>query len=205
MVTNPTSSEFHERNTTKKGDAGERILARIAHGFFPGAVEFAPLIENGAHQCDRILVSWRDRRIVLVDAKAKPARSYYPDTGINVASFDIYRDMAQRHRALVLLCFIDEACQIAYGNFLHILAKPHKVWWRGEHKSYPLEDWGNRGRIVFFPIEYMRRLADLAEEEVVELRLLSTRGDFKPSGDVYSRLGVALAENSWLPAQQQLV
>jgi hypothetical protein len=199
-----TSSEFVARSTTRKGAVGERVLSRVASTFFPGAISFVPLEEDGAHQCDRILVHWRDKRIILVDAKAKPARSFYPDTGIDEHSFNTYREMARRHRALVLLCFIDEGSGLCYGNLLGVLAKPRQIYWQGHNLTYPLSQLGRTGRIVLFPLEYMRQLAMLLPEEIAELTSLSTRSDYAPSQAVNGRLGLALAPNSWLPSQRAL-
>ena len=204
METKLPNSEFLQASTTRKGAVGERILSRVAHSFFPGAISFVPVEDDGAHQCDRILIHWQDKRIVLVDAKAKPARTYYPDTGIDEGSFKIYREMGKRHRSLVLLAFIDEHRGCCYGNMLSILAKPRKVYWRGRSLAYPFRVPGKTGLVVCFPVDYMRKLADLQTDEIEELMHLSTREDFQINNEITQRIGIALAPGSWLPAQRSL-
>lgn len=193
-------------STTKKGSIGERILERIIRVFFPGANIYFPCKENGAHQCDAIVIARKSLRIVLVDAKAKPAMSFYPESGIDESHYKLYMDIGRRHRALVFLCFIDEANGMAYGNFLQILKRKRKVFWNGKNLSYPRDCLGSTGLMRMFPIEFMRQLAELTHEEIEELKKTSTRNkEYKPNPKVYARLGNALVENSFHPKQKVLM
>lgn len=67
---------------------------------------------------------------------------------------------------------------------------------------YPLPDRG----IIYFPLEYMRLVAQISDAQAGELELVSTRNPEYPypPAEVYARLGVALQENSWLPKQREL-
>lgn len=194
-------------STTKKGDIGERILMRIIRTFFPSTNIYLPSEEDGAHQCDAIVISWKSLRIVLVDAKAKPAMSYYPESGINKDQFDNYIKIGRRHRALVFLCFIDEANGMAYGNFVQILKRKRKVFWNRNNLTYPRLCPGSKGLTIMFPIDYMRPLAILTDEEVKELIAANgnRRKDCEPNPKVYARLGCALVENSFHPKQKRLL
>lgn len=178
-------------------------MLRIIRSIFPGANIFLPAEEDGAHQCDAVVIHWKRMRIVLVDAKAKPAMSYYPDTGIDQHAYQNYLGLAKRHRAAVLLCFIDEACGKAYGNYLQILKRRRSVWWRGKNIRYPRQTVGSTGPTIQFPVEYMRVLADLQQDEIDELKHQSTRKAYPPNPDVYGRLGLGLATDSFDPAQRE--
>jgi len=192
-------------NTTQKGRVGEVVLIRIVREIFPDANIYLPAEENGAHQCDAIIISWRSLRIVLVDSKAKPAMSLYPDTGIDKHQFDNYMKLGKRHRALVFLCFIDEFHHKAYGNFLQILKRKRNVWWQDRAIKYPRNSFGKTGLTIQFPLDYMKELVELMPEEIEELKLNSTRRDWPPNKRAYSRLGCALKDNSFHPKQERII
>ena len=199
-------NSHQNKSTTKKGNAGERVMMRIIRSIFHGANIFTPAEEDGAHQCDAVVIDWNKKRIVLVDSKAKPAMSFYPDTGIDTRHYKTYLALGKRHRALVLLCFIDEACGLAYGNFLWFLNQERVIWWEGKNINYPRSSFGSTGNTLQFPLDYMRQLAKLLPDEVEELQKNSTRNRlYMPNDAVYARLGIALAENSWMSRQLDLM
>jgi len=200
-----SQQNFSAGNPTQKGRVGEKVLLRIIREIFPGANIYLPAEENGAHQCDAIVISWNSLRIVLVDSKAKPAMSFYPDTGIDKHQFDNYTTIGRRHRALVFLCFIDEFYPKAYGNFLQILKRKRKIWWNDKMIKYPRSAFGSTGHTINFPLDYMKVLVDILPEEIAELKSHSTRNkDYGPNEKAYSRLSCALKENSFHPKQGRI-
>lgn len=178
-------------------------MMRVIRRFFPGHIIYTPAQEDGAHPGDAVLIGWAKQRIVVVDAKAKPARGFYPDTGISFRSYLAYIGLGRRHRALVFLCFIDEDAGLTYGNMLHILDKPRRIFWNGASLQYPINHGGGTGMVRYFPLDYMLIGAKLEPKEIEELRSLSTRGEWPTNHRAYGRLGSGLG-TGFLPAQAEL-
>ncbi len=191
---------FLDKSTTKKGTYAQDILRPIIedrnlHPYWPDD-------NSGAHPFDFMGLDKGWRRIVAGDSKAKAARTHYPDTGIDKRHYEKYKRLAVRHRLLFWLLFVDEYKKEVYGNFLHILDKPRKIYWNGQRIMYPAEMYN----IIYFPLEYMKHVADLTDEQAATLKAMSTRNETYeyPSEIIYARLGVALAPDSHLPKQQSL-
>lgn len=149
------SAEFDSRVT--KGRIGERIVDDwlVRKGFVP----YRP-IEGVAHPFDRLVASRDKRTIRVVEVKSKPRRERYPDTGISVGHFQDYRHIEDTYNVPVFIAFVDERLKKVYGNFLSELCK--------SNGRYPLVQSG----IIYFPLCHMKRLADLTEEQCVELEAL---------------------------------
>ena len=161
-------TEFDGLPQAKKGSLGEQIAAKwIREG---GYIPYSPVFD-GAHPVDWFCASPDKKRIFIADAKAKAARKYYPDTGINIRHHLEYLHLQNTYNMQVFLFFIDEISARIYGNFLKILDAPRVVTWRGQTYFYPLEQKGIR----YFPLDAMRDIGRLTEEETESLRVLSTR------------------------------
>lgn len=179
---------FRDRPQWKKGRTGELILLRLM--IKNGIIPYEPFPEiDTSHPFDFLCVKQADRTIFIMDAKSKPARLYYPDTGINIRNFEEYDAVSKRHNAEVFLSFVDEKQRKIYGNWLHILSLPKAIIWRREVLEYP---WRHKG-IIYFPLESMQPLADLNDEEVAALERHSTRQE------AYEELYALRGNSPWLP------
>lgn len=167
--------DWQELVTVKKGNIGEAIVNSYLErmGFIP----YSPDSE-GAHPFDRLCASRDKKTIFIADSKAKPARTYYPDTGIDTRHYRDYMAIQRRHNLHVFIFFVDEDAGKVYGNFLHELDKHREIVHNGRTLNYPLVSKGIR----YFPLVAMREIGEIPQKEVVKLRQLSTRnGAYKRS------------------------
>lgn len=158
--------------SVQKGNIGERLVDEYltSQGFIP----YSPTAE-GAHPFDRLVASPDKKTVFIVDAKTKPARTYYPDTGIDVRHHADYMNIRAKYGMDVFLYFVDEDRGTIYGNYLHILDEPHTVYHQGKKLEYPMEAPGATGTIRYFPLEKMLHIANIPAQEVEALRALSDR------------------------------
>lgn len=155
---------WDDRTTVQKGNLGEAILDQWLDD--QGYIAYRP-VTDCAHPFDRLCAS-RDKKTVFVaDAKAKPARKHYPDTGIDERHYRDYLHIQEKYRMDVFLSFIDEDRGQMYGNFLRRLDMPRRV----QGNDYP---WVHH-EIRYFPLKAMIVLADLSATDVARLSNLSTR------------------------------
>jgi len=161
---------WQDRTEVKKGNAGERILDRWLRD--KGIIPYAPVAE-GAHPFDRICAMPDKRQLFIAEAKAKPARRFYPDTGVDVRVYEDYLHKQQEYGLHVFLVFIDEDRSQVYGEFMSVLDKERHVYNEKLRKDvvYPLIQNGIR----FWPLTAMRVISALSPEEVKELQSFSTR------------------------------
>lgn len=140
-----------------KGRIGERIVDEwlVARGFVP----YRPQ-DGVAHPFDRLVASGDKRRIGVVEVKSKPRREKYPDQGIPTRHYTDYKHISDTYGIRVFIAFVDEVLAKIYGNFLDELEKP-----RGR---YPLK----YADTIYFPLEAMRDIAPLTQEQCAELAVL---------------------------------
>lgn len=164
---------FSERTQTKKGMVGEGVFDRFIRS--QGNIPYRPTEDDLAHPFDR-LVAGRDKKTIFIaDAKAKAARERYPDTGIDMRHWLVYRLIWIHHRLDTLLGFVDEKAGRLYGSFLSDLETKRIVRVGSRTLIYPLTQWGASGEIRYFPLCAMREMGRLTDEEVETLKRLSTR------------------------------
>lgn len=152
----------------KKGNIGEQLVNAylIEKGFIPYSPD-----ASGVHPFDRLVASKDKRTIFIADSKAKPARTFYPDTGINIKHYEDYKFIQDKYNIDVFLFFVDEDKQEIYGNFLRHLDEPVEIHDSGRILNYPLEHKGIR----YFPLEKMLHVARITEEEASAMRQFSKR------------------------------
>jgi len=161
---------FADKPQTKKGKIGEEILDRFL--IAKNVVPYKPLSEvQAAHPFDRLCAKIGDKRIFVVEAKAKEARRHYPDTGIDVRHFAEYTAISKRHNVQIFLAFIDADARKIYGGWLSRLKEPRNIIHKGKTFQYPLTHKG----IIYFPLEAMRPVGALTEQDIVALRRHTTR------------------------------
>jgi hypothetical protein len=160
--------DWNDKITVKKGNIGERLVDEylLARGYIP----YRP-VEGYAHPFDRLCASPDKRTIFVADAKAKPARKYYPDTGINIKTFNEYKYIQDKYNIDVFLFFVDEDAMRIYGEFLRVLEKPRRIEHNGKELRYPLM----QPPIIYFPLSIMRNIAPIKPDDVAMLKHYSTR------------------------------
>lgn len=139
-----------------------------SHGYIP----YQP-VADCAHPFDRLVASANKQRIFIADAKAKAARKHYPDTGIDVVHYNDYQRISKKHNMHVFIFFVDEDRAQIYGNFLAVLDLTRIVNVRGRPTLYPLVQKGIR----YWPLEAMRLVGKIPQEDVERLQALSTRNE----------------------------
>jgi hypothetical protein len=160
--------DWGNRAQVRKGSLGEALVD--AYLMTRGLVPYAPVVD-GAHPFDRIC-SLRDKsRLFIAEVKTKARRNKYPDTGINQRHYDEYSHIQERHQVDVWIFFVDELLGKIYGNSLSALSMPRSIPHDGRFIDYPLKDRG----IIYFPLEAMKDVAPLTEENVARLKDLSSR------------------------------
>lgn len=159
---------WHERQTVKKGDAGEALVDAFLKS--KNVVPYQPVFD-GPHPFDRLLATADKKQLFVADVKTKARRTYYPDTGIDRRHFDEYQHIADKYKMGVFLFFVDEDEQRIYGGWLSDLSKQRYVIYNGKTLTYPLE----QGNIVYFPLEAMQDICKLNATVSDGLKLLSSR------------------------------
>ncbi len=158
-------------------------------------IPYRPVWENVAHPFDRLIASLDKRTLLISDTKAKSARTYYPDTGIDTKHWHTYRAAFSRYNLDTYLVFVDERAKKIYGQLLSILEQPRVIEHICDELRYPLiEKYKSGTEIIYFPLVAMEDIADISSEDVLALEQFSTRnpaydriggGDLTPSDDSF--------------------
>jgi len=161
-------NSWQNKITVKKGNIGEDIVRDflIGKGFIP----YIPEVD-GAHPFDKLCASKDKKTVFIAEVKAKARRNYYPDTGIDIRSFNDYMNIKNKYNINIFIFFVDEMEKRIYGNWLSILTKRRKIKHKNKLIDYPKEE----GGIIYFPIEVMKYISNLTEEQINILKETSTR------------------------------
>lgn len=165
--------EFNQLATTRKGYIGEEEVDKylLSRGIIP----YAPMAEK-AHPFDRLCATADKTKIFIAECKAKASRTFYPDTGINVTSYQEYKYITNTYGIDVWLFFVDENVRRIYGNLLTKLEEPRIITVRNKTIRYPLTQNSIYGKaIIYFPIAAMLNVCEITTEVADELKRLSTR------------------------------
>lgn len=160
--------EWNDLPQVKKGNLGEEIVDRLLER--KGYVPYHPVFD-GPHPFDRICASADKKKLIIVEVKTKPARGSYPDTGINVSVYNVYKEIERTHNIRLYLAFVDEIKKQIYGGWLQNLDKTTSVEIGGKYRVYPVIE----KTIIFFPLVLMTKISDLTLEQAKKLRSLSNR------------------------------
>jgi len=101
-------------------------------------------------------------RIIAWKLFRKPARRAYPDTGMNLATFEAYRDIGAQRDMPILFAWSDDDRGEVYGEYLDALTEPRSLVWKGQLITYPWiqegidPKWHDRLDIIYFPLVAMR-------------------------------------------------
>lgn len=157
--------DFNELTTTKKGTLGEAICRK--HFEKKGLVVMLPVTE-AAHAFDMMVWEGKNNPII-VDIKTKASRLHYPDTGFDTPDLAKYMEVSEKHNMRVVIFFVDEVKREIYYAPLDELLEPVTIQHKGKELQYPMSKWG----ITFFPLQTMRKLCDLTDEQVKGLKELT--------------------------------
>lgn len=162
------SINWEDRIEVIKGNTGEQIVTEylIKRGYIPYKPE--PI---GAHPFDRLCATPDKKRIFVAEIKTKPARVYYPDTGIDIRHYRDYDNIQKTHNLEVFLFFVDQDRKSIYGNKLSRLMEQREVQHSGKILLYPIQDRG----IIYFPLVSMIMVGKLTDAQSETLEELSTR------------------------------
>jgi len=155
--------KWEDKTSVQKGALAEAVVDQflIDNGWIP----YVPM--GGPHPFDRLSANMKKRKIMVIEVKAKAARTHYPDTGVNVKHYEGYKRVWLYNRLPVFLAFVDEVEGAIYGEFLGILEKERTV----NGNVYPLVQKGIR----YWPRSAMRTIAMLNDLQVENLKALSNR------------------------------
>jgi hypothetical protein len=163
-MTQTSFDDWHERKNVKKGDIGEQIV--IDYLANKGYVVYKS-ITQGTHPFDNLCASRDKKKIFIAEVKTKEARKYYPDTGINIKSYDEYKFIQDKYNLRVYLFFVDATNKKVYGNLLQELETEVVV---GKY-TYPLRQKG----IIYFSLSNMKTIAELTEEQSNTIKEFNTK------------------------------
>ena len=162
------NSNWQNFTTVKKGNIGEALVNEwlINKGYIPYSPD-----ADGAHPFDRLVASRDKKTIFIADSKAKAKRKYYPDTGINIKHYEEYKFIQDKYSIDVFIFFVDEEARKIYGNYLRIMQAPRKIIHNGKELSYPLI----QNDVIYFPVEFMKEIADIPTEQANSMKQLTTK------------------------------
>lgn len=154
--------------SVKRGDIGEKLVNDflVHRGYIP----YSPDISK-AHPFDRLVASSVGNMIFIAETKTKPARKWYPDTGIDVRHYEKYKLIQTKHNLRVFIFFVDTLVNKIYGGWLGDIEKPKIICHNGKFIEYPLTQNG----IIYFPLDSMRDIADIQSSDADSINQLSTR------------------------------
>jgi hypothetical protein len=164
----PTNSSWKNRLQVIKGDYAEEIIDSYLES--KGYVVYNTKTPT-AHAFDKVAVKDK-QQVMIAECKAKARRNKYADTGINKRHYDQYKFIQDKHKIPVFIFFIDEMLKKIYGNFIELLERRTII----ETKQYPCIEATQYGEnIIYFPLQNVREVAELSEEQVQYLKENSTR------------------------------
>jgi len=165
--------DFNTLPTTRKGYIGEEEVDKFL--ISKGIIPYAPKVGK-AHPFDRLCATTDKSKIFIAECKAKSMRTCYPDTGINLTSYNEYKHINATYGIDVWLFFVDENLRKIYGNLLTKLDEPRTLNLDGKLLRYPwIQRSFNGKEIIYFPVSSMVTVCEITQEIAAELKSLSTR------------------------------
>jgi len=153
----------------KKGNLGESIVRKYLE--YKGWVVYGTET-RGKHAFDKLCVK-NKKDIVIVEIKSKARMKYYEATGCNYQNYIEYKYIVEKYKINVFMFFVDELLKKIYGNNL---SKLEKAYYEPKDKrKYPYIIDSKNSKIILFPLAKMINIKNLNDEEVEELKKLSTR------------------------------
>jgi len=156
---------WHDKKEVKKGDTGEEIIRLYLEK--KDYIVYKPVTDK-PHRFDNMVYKGTHKpRIVEIKTYAR--RNRYPDTGIDLPHYHIYK----KYNDDIYIFFVDELEGSVYGNKLSILETPTIVG----NKKYPLKVMTSSGNKIFFPLCLMEKYFELPEVLIDKIRKNQTRNN----------------------------
>lgn len=153
--------KFTDFEQSKMGTLGEDLVDDIWEEV--GFSSYSPVKTDVSHVFDRIVVDADGQTVFKVDIKTKEARINYPDTGIDIKLYNIYKNI----KGIFILLFVDPKLGKIYGSSLDELDKPRTLLLsNGDIKHYPSVEGGKR----YWLIKHMTTFSDFSEEVASEIK-----------------------------------
>ena len=166
-------TNWNDLPQVKKGKIGEQLVRQWLEN--NGWVIYRPQT-SGAHPFDNLCATKDKKTLMIAEVKTKPARSYYPDTGIDEKALTGYLDIQRKHNLNVFIFFVDEKAKKIYGGELNKLNDEFMIFHGGRFLNYPRKETDQRGtRTVYFPLSRMTQIANIDDDSVSQITRWSTR------------------------------
>jgi hypothetical protein len=157
------SSVFSQLPRTRKGTIAEQYVRDVLIN--RGWHIYTYSTAGRPHPVD-MLAFTPDNQLVAVEVKCKPARLYYPDTGIDVRHYHHYHNLQAQLNLPILLLFVDEYSKTVYGNYLNNLSQPITIVHNKRELVYPMI----AENLVYFPLQVMNHYADIPPAIVAQIK-----------------------------------
>lgn len=162
-------NNWQDKKQVKKGNLGERIVKEYLEnkGWIVYGIE-----TSGRHAFDKLCV--KDKKsIIIAEIKTKARMNNYPATGFNEGDYLVYQNIYKKYRIEIFIFFVDEGLKQIYGNKLSIL---EQKYYDESGKVYPFKMRMYDGKfVILFPLQKMKIIKNLNNDEVKELKSLSQR------------------------------
>ena len=118
------------------------------------------------------------------DVKTKPARRYYPDTGMDLYWVSMYQKAQDETHCPFKVFFVDMDSASIYGGYIDDLNKPLVLKHNGKTLVYPIisksTPYNGPTNLIsystkYWPLENMTEFGKIHPEQVAQLRVLSKR------------------------------
>lgn len=162
-IPNPHTETTQEKKN-RKGQIGEQIVLSMLKN--AGWTAMTHVIGGRPHDFDVLAFKNGVRR--AIDIKTYPARSVYPDTGINHNHFVKYQEFSHSSDTEFWIYFVDEVAGKVYGNSLLELERPRTV--RGI--QYPMTQESKTGKKRYWPTQAMITLGSIPKQTQHQLKRL---------------------------------
>jgi len=159
---------WEDRIEVQKGDLGELLVDEYIKS--KGVVPYKPDADQ-AHPFDRLCASRDKKTLYIAEVKSKAKRKYYPDTGIDIRSYNGYKEIQEKYKINVFMYFVDDEMGLIYGGPLNRISKKHTILHNNKHLEYPI----TMKDIIYFPLKLMKQVAQINKENISKLTSLTTK------------------------------
>lgn len=134
-----------------RGDLGERIVSEYIRD--AGWV-FYKAVVDGKHLVDFFCLHGDSKKLFCIEVKTKRRMYSRPYTGFDTRQFNEYLTLWQTHNVEIIFIFVDDFEQCIYSGRFSVI-KDHGI---------------TVGSQTVFPLNMMRLLRRLTQDEVLELK-----------------------------------
>lgn len=163
MGTIQKSSEWEQKTSVKKGNAGEKIVRRFLEK--KGFIVYQPVTED-AHAFDMLAI--KNKEIVIIgEVKTKALMNKWSATGFNDRNFKEYKRIYEKYKIPIFIFFVDEHKKEIYGNWLMECLEEPQI---KDGVEFPkIINTRNGSKIRLYHYEKMKHIAYLEDNDVREL------------------------------------